>query len=143
MRLPSVTKPINLGAKDRPDLEGSEAMIKAQRIADGVLKVVAPKKLKSGDFAELAREIEPIVRQSGHLRLLIDASDLEGWKDLTALEEHAAFVKSHQDKVDRIAVIAAHEWQRWLISAIKVFLHPEVRVFQNHHEDEALRWLKS
>lgn len=118
-------------------------MIKAQRIADGVLKVVAPKKLKSGDFAELAREIEPIVRQSGHLRLLIDASDLEGWKDLTALEEHAAFVKSHQDKVDRIAVIAAHEWQRWLISAIKVFLHPEVRVFQNHHEDEALRWLKS
>ena len=30
-------------------------MIKAQRIADGILKVVAPTKLQSGDFAELAR----------------------------------------------------------------------------------------
>jgi hypothetical protein len=118
-------------------------MIKAQPIADGILKVVAPTKLQSGDFAELARQIEPIIRQTGQLRLLIDASDLEGWKDLTSLEEHAAFVKSHQEKVDRIAVIAAHEWQRWLISAIKVFLHPEVRLFQHHQEDDALRWLKS
>ncbi|MGC2783564.1 MAG: STAS/SEC14 domain-containing protein [Roseiarcus sp.] len=118
-------------------------MIKAQRIADGILKVVAPTKLQSGDFAELARQIEPIIRQTGQLRLFIDASDLEGWKDLSALEEHAAFVKSHQEKVDRIAVIAAHEWQRWLVSAIKVFLHPEVRLFQSRQEDEALRWLKS
>jgi hypothetical protein len=31
-------------------------------------------------------------------------------------------------KVDRIAVIAAHDWQRWLTSAIEVFLHPEVRL---------------
>jgi hypothetical protein len=118
-------------------------MIKAQPIADGILKVVAPTKLQSGDFAELARQIEPIIREKGRLRLLIDASDLEGWKDLTALEEHAAFVKSHQEKVDRIAVIAAHDWQRRLISAIKVFLHPEVRLFQSCQEDDALRWLKS
>ncbi len=118
-------------------------MMKAQPIADGILKVVAPTKLQSGDFAELARQIEPIIQQTGQLRHLIDASDLEGWKDLTALEEHAAFVKSHQEKVDRIAVIAAHDWKRWLISAIKVFLHPEVRLFQSRQEDDALRWLKS
>ena len=60
-----------------------------------------------------------------------------------ALEEHAAFVKSHQEKVERIALIAAHEWQRWLVSAIRVFLHPEVRVFESGQEGEALRWLKS
>lgn len=118
-------------------------MIKAERIADGVLKVVAPAKLQSGDFAELALQIEPIIRQKGQLRLMIDASRLAGWKDLAALEEHAAFVKSHQEKVERIAVIAAQEWQRWLISAIKVFLHPEVRVFESGEEGEALRWLKA
>jgi hypothetical protein len=118
-------------------------MIKAQPIADGILKVVAPTKLQSGDFAELAREIEPIIRQKGQLRLLIDASHLAGWADLAALEEHAAFVKSHQEKVGRIAVIPAHEWQRWLISAVRVFLHPEVRLFEGSQEDEALRWLKS
>jgi len=118
-------------------------MIEIERIADGVLRVVAPTKLQSGDFAELARQIEPIIRQKGHLRLLIDASHLAGRKDLAALEEHAAFVKSHHGKVERIAVIAAHEWQRWLISAIKVFLHPAVRAFESAQEGEALRWLKS
>jgi hypothetical protein len=118
-------------------------MIKAERIADGVLKVVAPTKLQSGDFAELARKIDPVIRNKGQLRLLINASRLAGWKDLAALEEHAAFVKSHQEKVERIAVIAAHEWQRWLISAIKVFLHPDVRVFETGQEGEAVRWLKS
>jgi len=118
-------------------------MIKVERIADGVLKVVAPTKLQSGDFADLARQIEPIIRQKGQVRLLIDASHLAGWKDLAALEEHAAFVKSHHEKVERIAAIAAHEWQRWLVSAIRVFLHPEVRVFESGQEGEALRWLKS
>jgi hypothetical protein len=123
--------------------EAPTRMIKIERIAGGVLKVVAPTKLQSGDFAELAKEIEPIIRQKGQLRLLIDASHLAGWKDLAALEEHAAFVKSHHDKVERIAAIAPHEWQRWLISAIRVFLHPEVRVFESSQEGEALRWLQS
>ncbi|MGB7975350.1 MAG: STAS/SEC14 domain-containing protein [Roseiarcus sp.] len=118
-------------------------MIKAERIGDRILKVVAPTKLRSGDFAELARQVEPLIRQGGQFRLLIDASDLAGWNDLAALEEHAAFVKSHQQKVDRIAVIAAHEWQRWLIGAVKVFLHPHVRLFEKSHEGEALDWLKS
>ena len=105
-------------------------MIRTELIAGRILKVVAPLKLQSGDFAELARQVEPLIRQQGRLRLLIDASELGGWKDFAALEEHAAFVKSHQAKVDRIAVIAAHEWQHWLIGAIRVFLHPQVRTLR-------------
>ena len=118
-------------------------MIRTELIADGVLKVVAPAKLQSGDFAELARQVEPLIRRQGRLRLLIDASDLDGWKDFAALEEHASFVKTHQEKVDRIAVMTVHEWQRWLIGAIRVFLHPQVRLFEKSQEGEALHWLES
>jgi len=118
-------------------------MIKAEWIADGVLKVVAPAKLQAADFDELAKHVDPIIGRKGQLRLLIDASRLTGWTDLAALENHAAFVKSHQQKVERIAVIAPHEWQHWLIGAIRLFLHPEIRVFRGDQEDEAVRWLKS
>ncbi len=118
-------------------------MIRTELIAGRILKVVAPVKLQSGDFAELARQVEPLIRQQGRLRLLIDASELGGWKDFAALEEHAAFVKSHQAKVDRIAVIAAHEWQHWLIGAVRVFLHPQVRLFEKSQQGEALHWLES
>jgi len=117
------------------------AMIESQLIGDGVLKVVAPAKLQSGDFAELANQVDPLIRQNKGLRLVIDASHLQGWENISAVEEHAAFVKSHQKNVDRVAIIAGHEWHHWLVDALKIFLHPEIRVFDK--ESDALSWIKS
>ena len=39
------------------------------------------------------------------------------WENMAAFETHAGFVKDHQEKVDRIAIIIAHDWQRWLVGA--------------------------
>ena len=58
-----------------------------------------------------------------------------------AFESHAGFVKNHQQKVERIAVIAAHDWQHWLIGAVRIFLHPEARAYDKNHESEALQWI--
>jgi len=118
-------------------------MIKTEVIAPGVLKIIAPEKLKADDFSDLAPQIESIIKQQGKITLLIDASRLEGWENIAALERHAAFVKAHQQKVERIAVIARHDWQHWLVSAVKVFLHPEVRAFDKSDERGALEWIKS
>jgi len=117
-------------------------MIKTEVIAPGVLKIVAPQKLAADDFSELAPKVEALMTQQGDIRLLIDASRLEGWENIAALENHAAFVKAHQQKVARIAVIARHEWQHWLVGAVKVFLHPDVRVFDQGEESAALHWLQ-
>lgn len=89
-------------------------MIESELIGDAVLKVIAPPKLQSGDFAELARQVEPLVRQNGSLKVIIDATHLKGWKNMSAVEERAAFVKSHQKDVGRVAIIAGHEWHHWL-----------------------------
>jgi hypothetical protein len=118
-------------------------MIKTDIIAPGVLKIVAPEKLTGDDVSDLAPQVEAIMRRQGQIRLLIDASRLEGWENISALEKHAAFVKAHQQKVERIAVIARHDWQHWLVGAVRVFLHPEVRVFDMGDDVEALRWLEN
>jgi hypothetical protein len=117
-------------------------MIKTEVIAPGVLKIIAPEKLNADDFSGLAPQVESIMKEKGQIRLLIDASRLEGWENIAALEKHAAFVKAHQQKVERIAIIARRDWQHWLVGAVKVFLHPEVRAFDKDDEGEALRWLK-
>jgi hypothetical protein len=117
-------------------------MIKTEVIAPGVLKIIAPEKLKADDFSDLAPQVESIMKQQGQIRLLIDASRLEGWDNIAALENHAAFVKAHQQKVERIAVVARRDWQHWLVGAVRVFLHPEVRAFDKGDESEALRWLE-
>jgi hypothetical protein len=116
-------------------------MIKTDIISTNALRIIAPDKLKADDFRQIAPQIEAIIRQYGKISLLIDGSGFNGWENIAAFENHAAFVKNHQQKVERIAVIVGHEWQDWLIGAVRVFVHPEVRTFDKSHESEALQWI--
>ena len=116
-------------------------MIKTEVIAPDALKIVAPERLKADDFRQLAPLVESIISRYGKIRLLIDGSRLQGWENIGAFETHAAFVKDHQQDVERIAIITGHEWQHWLAGAVRVFLHPAVRAFDKIEEGEALRWL--
>ncbi len=117
-------------------------MIKPTLLAPNILKIVAPTRLSTDDFEEMRLLVEPIIREFGSIRLLIDASAVEGWANMAAFEKHAGFVKSHQQKVERVAVIAPHEWQHWLVASVRVFLHPHVRAFEPSQADEALRWIE-
>jgi hypothetical protein len=116
-------------------------MIKLEFIAPGVMKIIAPVKLRAIDFAALGPKVGSILKREGKIRLLIDATQLEGWDNIAALEQHAAFVRAHQEKVERIAVIAQHDWQHWLVGAVAVFLHPQIRVFDTDDAECALRWI--
>ena len=116
-------------------------MIKTEIIQSNALRVAVPAKLKIGDFQQIAPEVDSIIRQYGKIRLLIDASKFSGWENVSAFENHAAFVKSHQQEVERIAVVVAHDWQHWLVGAVRIFVHPEVKAFDQAQEAEALRWV--
>lgn len=116
-------------------------MIKTGIISGNVLRISAPEKLKADDFRQIAPQVDSVISQYGKIRLLIDASGFDGWENIAAFENHARFVKSHQQKVDRIAVIVAHDWQHWLVGAVRMFLHPEVRAYDKSHEGEALKWI--
>ncbi len=116
-------------------------MIKAEPISEHVLKITAPEKLTADDFRALGPQVDSIIRQHGKIRLLIDASGCNGWKDITAFETHAVFVRNHQQKAERIAVIVGHNWQHWLVGAVRMFLHPEVRAYEKGQEAEARQWV--
>ena len=116
-------------------------MIKTEFAAPGLLKIIVSGRLKSNDFTAIAPAVDGAIKQYGAIGLLVDASHLEGWENVSAVEDHAAFVKGHQEKVERIAVIVGREWQHWLVGAVKVFLHPQIRVFEPLYEVEALQWI--
>jgi len=82
------------------------------------LRITAPEKLRADDFRQIAPQVDSMIGRYGKIGLLIDASGFNGWEDISAFGNHAGFVKNHQQKVDRIAVIVAHNWQRWLIAAV-------------------------
>jgi SpoIIAA-like len=116
-------------------------VIKTDIISGNVLRILVPDKIKADDFRQIAPQIDSIINQYGKIRLLIDASGFNGWENIAAFENHAGFVKNHQQKVDRIAVIVAHDWQHWLVGAVRMFVHPEVRAYDKGHENEALKWI--
>jgi energy-converting hydrogenase Eha subunit G len=116
-------------------------VIKIEIISANALKIIAPEKLNVDDFPKIAPQVDSVIRQYGKVRLLIDASGFKGWENIAAFDNHAKFVKNHQQKVERIAVIAGHDWQHWLIGAVRIFLHPEVRAYDKSHENEALQWI--
>ena len=116
-------------------------MITTEIISANVMKIIAPGKLKADDFLHIAPQIDSLISQYGKIRLLIDASRFNGWENIAAFESHAGFIKRHQQRVERIAVIAGHDWQHWLIGAVRIFLHPEVRAYDSSHQSEALQWI--
>ncbi|MEO6923686.1 MAG: STAS/SEC14 domain-containing protein [Bryocella sp.] len=116
-------------------------MIKTEVISGDVLKITLEDKLRADDFSKVAPQIDSLIRQHETIRLLIDATEFHGWENIAALEKHAMFVKTHQRKIGRIAVIAAHDWQRWLIGAARTFVHPEVKAYDKADEGEALQWI--
>jgi hypothetical protein len=86
-------------------------------------------------------QIDSIISRYGKIRLLIDASGFSGWENTAAFENHAGFVKKHHQKVERVAVVVSQDWQRWLIGAVRMFLHPDVRAYDKDNEGEALEWI--
>ena len=116
-------------------------MIKTETISADTLRIIAPEKLKADDFRQIASQIDSLIQQHGKIRLLIDACGFKGWENIAAFESHAGFVKNHHRRIERVAVIAAHDWQHWLIGAVRMFLHPEVRAYDKSRESEALRWI--
>jgi hypothetical protein len=116
-------------------------VIKIETLAANALKITVPEQLKAEDFLQIAPQIDSVISEHGKIKLLIDASGFHGWENLSAFEKHVGFVKDHQEKVERIAVIAGHEWQHWLIGTIRMFVHPEIRAYNASDAAEALRWL--
>jgi hypothetical protein len=116
-------------------------MIRTEIISPNALQILVPVKLKADDFRHVAPQVDAIIGQCGKIRLLIDASQFNGWENIAAFENHAGFVKDHQKWVERIAVIVAHDWQHWLIGMVRIFVHPEVKAYDKEHEREALQWI--
>ena len=117
-------------------------MITVESLQDDTLRITLSGKLEESDFAKAAAQLDPRIRTMGKIRLLIDATGFEGWADRHAAGKHFGFVRDRQKNIERIALIAAHEWQHWIAGIVSVFVHPEVKVFDPGQQPQAESWLK-
>ncbi len=120
-------------------------MIDAQLLADEGILVVAPvDKLQATDFERLRLLADPYLEQNGELNgLLIDAEAFFGWEDFASLLSHIRFVRSYQEKIERVAAVTDSSLIAFLPKAAQHFVAAEVRHFRYQQRDAALQWLRT
>jgi len=116
-------------------------MIAIESVSPNAFRLAPSGKLTEDDFARLTPTIDAAIAEHGQVRLMIDASGFRGWDSFAAFQRHAGFVRAHQRKIERLAVVTGHDWQEWLVDTMRMFLHPEARAFPKDREADALQWL--
>jgi hypothetical protein len=109
---------------------------------EGIL-VLRPKgELEAGDFEKIAAVVDPYIEQSGGLKgLMILAEKFPGWEDFGALVSHMRFVKDHQEKIGRVAMVSDDKVLSMAPRLARHFVSAEVRHYPVSQKDEALEWL--
>ncbi len=84
--------------------------------------------------AALAKVTEPRVR------VLIDATELEGWEPRAAWDDFKLGLK-HGNQFEKIAIVGNKKWEKFLAKMANWFVAGEVRFFENL--EDAMEWLAS
>tara|TARA_R110002095_G_scaffold177341_1_gene154652 strand:+ start:1761 stop:2132 length:372 start_codon:yes stop_codon:yes gene_type:complete len=116
-------------------------MIKIENTTTNVVQITVPETLKANDFSDVSVKVDALIQKHGKIKLLLNASQFNGWDNISAFEKHMAFVKSHHNSIERAAVITGHIWQHWVVGVLKIFIHPEIRVFDENEFDQAQEWI--
>lgn len=117
-------------------------MIHIHNIADNTVELKPKGKINAEDVGQLTEMADALLQRHKEIKVLIIATDFQGWEDAAALEAHLSFVKAHHEKVAKLALIPGHLWQEGLATFMKMFLHPEIKLFDADHIPDAKTWLE-
>jgi hypothetical protein len=112
--------------------------------ANSILYIRPETALVQSDFVQLAETVDPYIEEAGGLRgLIIDAPEFPGWKSLGALTAHFRFVRDHQKKIKKIALVTDSALGDVAENLASHFLSAEIRHFPTGKLEAANEWVMS
>jgi hypothetical protein len=112
-------------------------------LPEGILILEPDAPLEAADFEGLAREIDPYIAEHGKLSgLMVHAKAFPGWANLEAFLAHMQFIKSHHQKIVRLAMVTDSKLLAELPKIAAHLVHVQVKHFSESQHKDALRWLK-
>ena len=119
-------------------------MLKHQLLLpEGILILEPDAPLEAADFECLVREIDPYIAEHGKLSgLMIHAKAFPGWAHPEAFFAHMQFIKSHHQKIVRLAMVTDSKLLGELPKIAAHLVHVQVKHFSESQHEDALRWLK-
>jgi SpoIIAA-like len=119
-------------------------MIELELLKDAGVLLIAPKTaISADDIRQIARVLDPFIREKGKLNgLLIDVPSFPGWDSFGALIDDMKFVYDHHRKIDRVAHVMDSAFLKIVPKIAAHFTHSEIKIFGSEDKDRALAWLK-
>lgn len=100
--------------------------------------------LAAGDFANLARVVDPHIEARGGLAgLIIETPAFPGWDDLGAMVAHFRFVRDHHRHVRKVAVVTDSALGDVAERLANHFVAAEIRHFPAGQAQAAKQWILS
>jgi hypothetical protein len=111
---------------------------------EGIVTVFPTGPLSQADFTELAGLVDPYLEAHGKLNgVMLTVAHLPGWDNLAALVNHLRFVRDHQARIRRVAVLTDSPVVELLPALARHFVQAEVRRFAFDQREPAFDWLKA
>ncbi|MEJ2501780.1 MAG: STAS/SEC14 domain-containing protein [Gemmatimonadota bacterium] len=112
------------------------------RTKPDLIEILVRGTLEAADYDRLVPELERLAAERGALRVYIELSDFGGWEP-EGLWRELKFDATHQDDLDRVAIVGEKAWEEWGTKLSKPFFKAETRYFTRGQEDRARAWLRS
>ena len=98
--------------------------------ANGILFVQPKDSLQEGDFAELAKTVDPYIEQTGDLAgIIIETPSFPGWESLGAMAAHFRFVRDHHKHIKKVGLVTDSALGKVAEQLASHFVSAEIRHF--------------
>jgi hypothetical protein len=109
-----------------------------------ILLVHATKPFEQGDFAELAKTVDPHIERTGGLAgIVIEAPTFPGWESVGAMAAHFRFVRGHHKNIRKIAVVTDSAMGTVAERLASHFVSAELKRFPAGQVEGAKQWVIS
>jgi hypothetical protein len=98
--------------------------------------------LTDEDFAEISRQVDPLIEREGKLKgLIIKTRDFPGWENLSGLIGHLKFVKNHHQSIKKVALVTDAKVAEVLPSFVSHFVQADIKHFDFDDHEDAVDWV--
>ena len=109
---------------------------------NGILYVQLKDSLQEGDFAELAKAVDPYIEQTGDLTgIIIETPSFPGWENLGAMAAHFRFVRDHHKHVKKVGLVTDSALGKVAEQLASHFVSAEIRHFPVPQLEAAKQWV--
>lgn len=98
--------------------------------------------LSDGDYDSLTEDLDTHLKAHDFVRVLMDWEQLEGWEP-GAKEVSSWFARVHNDRMQRMAIVADSKWSDEVNRMRDVMAPTQVRAFAPSKRDAAMAWLEN